>query len=185
MRKLLVVLLILMLGVTVSVLAGCGGDTSTAKADLKQADADYNALNKDLTQLQSSLTTTIGGAVSGNYSAITPQIVQTADATISKALAEMPKIKAEYQKVDSLKGVSDYKSYADAMVKAVDANMAALQQGKQFIDGLTPIVSNQAAVAQYFTTNGDALNNLQSVNNAASTAYQDAQTIKQDKNLSY
>lgn len=185
MRKLLVVLLILMLGVTVSVLAGCGGDTSTAKADLKQADADYAALNTDLNKLQSDLTPALGGALSGNYAAVTPQVLQSADATIIKALTEMPKIKAEYQKVDSLKGVADYQAYADAMVKAIDANTKALNQAKQFIDGLIPIASNQAALAQYFQTNATAISTLQTLDNDATTAAQNAQSIKQDKNLSF
>ncbi len=186
MRKLLVLMMVVLLGMTVSFIVGCGsGDTATAKQDLKQAEADYNTLNKDLTQLQGQLTTAIGGAFSGNYATVTPQVVQSAEASISKALAEMPKIKADYQKVDSLKGVADYQAYADAMVKAIDASSKALAEGKKFIDGLIPIASNQAAMPQYFQTNAAAITSLQTLENDATTASQKAQSIKQDKKLTF
>ena len=79
MRKLLAVVMVFLLGVTVLALVGCGGgDTSTAKTDLKAADAAYKTLEKDLAQLQTSLVTTLGGALSGNYAAVTPAAVQAA-----------------------------------------------------------------------------------------------------------
>jgi predicted RNA polymerase sigma factor len=71
------------------------------------------------------------------------------------------------------------------MIKAIDANTSAIQGGKQIIAALTPLVAagNTAGIQQYFTANATTLNNLQTLSNNASKAYEDAQTIKSSKNL--
>ena len=186
MRKLLAVVMVLLLGVTVLALVGCGGgDTSTAKTDLKAADAAYKTLEKDLTDLTTKLTTTLGGALSGNYSAVTPETVQAADAAVNKALQQIPQVTAEYQKVDSLKGVDDYKAYADAMQKVLSSQEELLNQGKALVSALTPIVSDQAALAQWFQTNTNTFMQLQTARQKIDKANQDAQQIKKDKKLSW
>jgi hypothetical protein len=120
MRKLIALVMVSLLGITVLALVGCGGgDTDTAKAYLKTADAAYKAMEKDMTALQTSLTSVLGGALSGNYAAVTPQAVQAAEAQVDKLLKQTPAVTAAYAKVDGLNGVEDYKAYADAMKKVV------------------------------------------------------------------
>lgn len=186
MRKLLAVVMVFLLGVTVLALVGCGGgDTSTAKTDLKAADAAYKTLENDLAQLQTSLVTTLGGALSGNYGAVTPAAVQAAAATISKCLQQTPEVTAAYKKVDSLKGVEDYKAYADAMQKVLSSQEELLNQGKALVNALTPIASDQAAVGQYLQANTNTFMQLQTASQKIDKANQDAQQIKKNKNLTW
>ena len=186
MRKLLAVVMVFLLGVTVLALVGCGGgDTSTAKTDLKAADVAYKTLEKDLTDLTTSLTTVLGPALSGNYGAVTPAAVQAADAAVKKALQQIPQVTAEYQKVDSLKGVEDYKAYADAMQKVLSSQEELLNQGKALVNALTPITGDQAAVGQYLQANTNTFMQLQTASQKIDKANQDAQQIKKDKKLSW
>jgi hypothetical protein len=169
MRKLLALMMVVVMGVALLAIAGCGsGDTSTAKTDLKAADAAYNKLSTDLAQLQTTLVPVLGGALTGDYSNVTTQNLQTAEA-----------------KVDSLKGVDDYKAYADAMQKVVTMNEQLLTQGLSLIQALTPLAGNAAAIQQYFQANSNLLPQLQEASNAATKAYNDAQQIKKDKNLTW
>jgi len=185
MRKMLIVGMVLLLGVAAAGLAGCGGNTGQAKTDMQTADAAYAKVKTELDNMGNSLTSVLGGAISGNYSQLTPQVLAQATAEIDKVLADMPAVKAEYQKLASLTGVPDYTSYANAMIKALDANTAAVQGGKQLITALTPFVAagNTAGIQQYFTANAATLNDLQTLSNNATKAYEDAQTIKTEKNL--
>jgi hypothetical protein len=186
MRKLLALVMVVLLGAALLAVAGCGGgDTKTAQEYLKTADAAYAAWQNSITQLTNSLTATLGGAMTGNYSAVTPEALNNANAMITKAINDLAPIKADYQKVDSLKGVDDYKAYADAMVKAIDANENALKQGQQLIQSLIPLAGDSAAMAAWFTANSNTLTQLQDANNATTKLYNDAQQIKTDKNLSW
>ncbi len=188
MKRFLALLIVLVLGVTLLALVGCGsGDTKQAQTDLKQADADYAALTKQLSSLQTMLTTAIGGAMSGNFSAITPTSLQQADQIITTSLDQIPKVKAEYAKVDSLSGVQDYKDYADAMQKVLSAQEDAIKSGKQLIDSLMPVAAsgNPAQIQQWFAANQAALTQAQSTQAAVDKAYNEAQSIKSEKNLKY
>jgi hypothetical protein len=137
----------------------------------------------ELDNLQSTLTSVLGGAVTGNYAALTTQTLDTATASIDKVLAAMPAVKAQYQKLASLTGVPDYTAYASAMIKAIDANTAALTEGKNVINQIKPLVAsgNTAAIQGVLTTT--EINKLQSMGEAASKAYDNAQAIKTEKNL--
>jgi hypothetical protein len=185
MRKALTIIMVFLLGVTVLALVGCGGDTATAKEDLKAADAAYKAMEKDMTDLQTSLTTVLGGALSGNYAAVTPEAVQAAETVVDKVLSETPGVTTAYKKVDSLKGVDDYKAYAEAMQKVVSEQEQLLSEGKDLIGALKPIVSDQAALAAWFQTNSNTFMQLQEASAKVGKAYEDAQQIKKDKKLTW
>jgi len=186
MKKSLVLLMVVLLGISILFVVGCGsGDTPKAQQYLKQADASWNAIDKQLNQLSQTLTTTLGGAFSGDYSSITAATLQPAVDTIDKALQEMPNVKAEYAKVDSLSGVEDYKAYADAMQKAIDSYSAAMTQVKQLLEGLIPLAGNSAAIAQYVQQQSAQVTKIQEANNKADEQLKAAQQIKKDKNLKY
>jgi len=186
MRKLLALVMVSLLGITVLALVGCGGgDTGTAKEYLKTADKAYKAMEKDMTELQTSLTTVLGGALSGNYAAVTPQAVQAAEALVDKVLQQAPGVTAAYQKVDGLNGVEDYKAYADAMKKVVSEQEQLLGEGKNLIGALKPIASDQAALTAWFQSNSSTFMQLQESASKVTKAYEDAQQIKKDKNLTW
>jgi outer membrane protein TolC len=92
MRKFLIVGMVLLLGVAAAGLAGCGGNTSQAKTDTKAADAAYAKVKTELDNLGNQLTSVLGGAISGNYSALTPAILAQATTGINQILADMPAV---------------------------------------------------------------------------------------------
>ncbi|MHB8895498.1 MAG: hypothetical protein ACYC99_10030 [Candidatus Geothermincolia bacterium] len=183
MRKSLVLIMVLLLAIAAAGLVGCGGNSGQAKTDMQSADAAYNKVKTELDNLQGTLTGVLGGAVTGNYSALTAQTLDSATAAIDKVLAAMPAVKADFEKLAALTGVADYTAYANAMVKAIDANTAALIEGKKVIDQLKPLIAagNTAAIAGVL--NQEEVAKLQSLGDAATKAYEDAQSIKAEKNL--
>jgi hypothetical protein len=185
MKKCLVLISVLILGLAVLAAAGCGGDTSQAKTDMKTADAAYAGVKTQMDALGTSLTTVLGGAVSGNFSALTPQVITTAETTIDGILAQIPKVKADYSKIASLSGVPDYVSYSNAMIKALDLDTVSLTAGKKLIGDIKPMVQagDTAAITKYFQTNAATISQLQSQSAAADKAYADALTIKSSKKL--
>ena len=186
MKKLATITLAFVLVVLLVAAAGCSsGDTTTAKTDMKTADAAYAAVNKELTALGNMLTPILAGAVSGNFAALTPATLSAATAQITRIMAELPKVKADYVKITTLSGVPDYVSYANAMIKVVGLQETALTGAQKVINDLTPLVQtgNTAAITQYFVTNAATLNDLQSAQTAITTAESAAQSIKTSKNL--
>jgi hypothetical protein len=186
MRKFLALVMVCLLGVTVLALVGCGGgDTDTAKQYLKTADAAYAAMDKDVQALQTSLTSVLGGALSGNTASVTPETVQAAETQVNDVLVQTPKVTADYAKVDSLKGVEDYQAYADAMKKSVTALEGLLTEGKNLVTQLKPIAGDQAALTAWFQANSATFMGLQEASGEVTKAYEDAQQIKKDKNLTW
>jgi hypothetical protein len=186
-KKVLTLLLVVVLGLAALAVVGCGGDTTQAQDYLKAADADYAASQKNTQELEALLTPMLAGAMSGNFAVLTVAGIQQADGIIQQGLADLPGIREQYAKVDSLNGVDDYKQYADAMVKTVDADMAALKGIKSLMDSLTPVVQsgNQAAIAEWFQANSATVVQLQELQSALEKAYSDAQQIKKENNLQY
>lgn len=185
MKKLLMASVVVLLVVALMAVAGCGGDTGKAKDQMKVADDAYNKVKTQMDELQNSLTAVLGGAVSGNFSALTPDVVKKADDGIKAVVAELPAVKAEYQKITTLKGVDDYVTYANDMIKTVDLDESVLKQGQQLVEAIAPMIQagNTAGVTQYFTANSAQISKLQDQSAAASKAYDDAQAFKADKNL--
>lgn len=183
MKRLLILTIILVIGIGAMGLAGCGGNAAQAKTDMKAADAAYAKVKTELDSLQGTLTGVLGGAVTGNYAALTTQTLDAAVAAIDKVLAAMPAVKAEYEKLAALEGVPDYTEYANAMIKAIDANTAALEEGKKVIEQLKPLVAagNTAGIAGVL--NQQEIAKLQTLGDDATKAYEDAQAIKAEKNL--
>ncbi len=185
MKKWMVVVVAVALCAAVLAAVGCGGNTSQAKTDMQTADKAYATVKTQMDALGNSLTTVLGGAVSGNFSQLTPQVLQSANAQISKILGELPAVKSDYQKIVALTGVPDYVSYANAMIKTLGLDESSLAAGQKLITDITPLVQagNTAAVTQYFQANTATINTLQQQSTAATAAYTNAQNIKSSKNL--
>lgn len=186
MRKLPALAMVVLLGVVLLAVAGCGsGDTKTAQEALKTAEAAYNNMNNNITQIQGALVPILGGVLVGEFSNVTAQNLQTADANIKSLVQQAPQVSALYAKVDALKGVEDYKAYADAMQKVITMSEQLLDQGATAIQALLPLVGNITAIQQYFQANPNFLPQLQEASNSIIKAYNDAQQIKKDKNLTW
>ena len=185
MKRVMVAALALALCLAAVAAVGCGGNTSQAKTDMQTADKAYATVKTQMDALGNSLTTVLGGAVSGNFSQLTPQVLQSANAQISKILGELPAVKSDYQKIVALTGVPDYVSYANAMIKTLGLDESSLAAGQKLITDITPLVQagNTAAVTQYFQANTATINTLQQQSTAATAAYTNAQNIKSSKNL--
>lgn len=183
MKKTAIVIMVALLSLAAAGIIGCGGNTGQAKEDMKKADAAYSKLKKQLDELQATMTGVLGGAVMGNYAALTQQTLDTAMAAIDKVLAESPAVAKEYRTLAALEGVPDYTEYANAMIKAIEANDAALGAGRTAIGQIKPLVEagNTAAIAGVL--NQAEIEKLQSLSDAATQAYEDAQAIKTEKKL--
>lgn len=187
MKKVLALLMVVLLGFAALAVVGCGGDTKQAQEDLKTADAAYEAWQKQTAELESILTPMLAGAMTGNFATLTVAGLQQADAVIQEGLAQLPGIREDYAKVSTLEGVDDYKAYADAMVKTIDADIAALKGIKGLLDSLLPVVQsgNQAQIAQWFQANSAVVVELQELQSALDKAYNEAQQLKKEKNLEF
>jgi hypothetical protein len=185
MKKIFALLLVLVLGVTLLAVVGCGGDTDQAKEYIKEADAAYEAVNKKMEALSETLATTVGGAMSGNFSAITPETMSATAATIDEVLKELPEVAKLYEKVEDLEGVEDYQNYADAMVKTISAQEAAVLNGKNLLEAIAPLAASgdQAALAAWFQANSAELMKAQELSTIADEQYAKAREMKKDLDL--
>lgn len=182
----IVILIIIIVAAAVYGLTVSSGNTRKTKTYMKAADAAYSTLNNDLTKLQSSLTTALAQGLGGNYSNIGATIwLYNNDVERNKALKQLQRITALYKKVDNLKGVADYKAYADAMQTVILTNAQLLNQGKSLLETLLTIASNPAAVRDFFNTKTMVITLLQNASNTVTKAEDNAQKIKEDKKLSW
>lgn len=186
-RTFAILMMTAVLAVTLIAAAGCGGQESQAKEYLATADDLYAGYQENAAKLESILTPMLGGAMGGNYAAITVQGITDAQAQIQDMLEVLPEISAKYQDVDDLSGVEDYQAYADAMVQTIEADTEALKGTKSLLDSLMPVVQSgdQAQIAAWFQANSATIVKTQELQVATETAYADAQQIKKDKNLSF
>jgi hypothetical protein len=184
-RRWIAAAVLVLLFLSVIALAGCGGDTGQAQEDMKIADATYDAVRARMDTLQANLTPMLAGATTGDFSTLTPDALNAASTDMAAIIAELPKVKAEYQRITELSGVEDYAAYAEAMMVTIDADIAALEAGKKIIDDLVPLIEagNTAAVTQYFINNSAALTQANELASEAAGAYEDAQAIKTENNL--
>ena len=186
MRKLTALVMVVLLGVALLAAAGCGsGDTKTAQQDLRTAEAGYNNMSSGLTQIENAVAPIVGGALTGDYTSVTVQNIQAADTSIKSLARQAPQVSAQYAKVDGLKGVDDYKAYADAMQKVITMSEQLLNNGESAIQALLPLVGNTTAIQQYFQANPNLIPQLQDEINSVNKAYNDAQQTKKDKNLTW
>jgi ABC-type oligopeptide transport system substrate-binding subunit len=186
MRKLLVGVLVVLLGVAMLALVGCSsGDTATAKSDMKAADAAFAPLDAQLTQLATQSTTLVTAALSGNAPTINPADLQKVASATSTLLPEIASVKADYQKILTLSDVADYKAYATAMVKNLDADAAVVTAGQSLLAKLAPVIQSgdTAALNAAISQSMSEIQQIQTMQKQADDAKAAAEKIKADKGL--
>lgn len=187
MKKVLVGVSVVLIGLAaLFAAAGCSsGDTATARQYMKTADTAYAAVNSELTTLSSKATAVFTAALSGNLSSVNPADISSVATTTAKLLPQIAAVKSSYQKMNGLSGLQEYKDYANAMVKALDADAAIVSAGAALVAKLQPILASgdvaalNAAIQQSMTE----ITRIQTLQKAAETSYANAQKIKKDKNL--
>ena len=188
MKRVLVLLMVTLLGLTVLVAAGCGGDTAQAQEYLKAADEAYTEAQAQGEEILNILTPMLAGAMAGNYAAVTPEVLANGSELIQESLDTLlPDAAAAYAKVNDLEGVEDYQAYADAMLKTIESDTEALAGTKGLIDSLAPIAQSgdAAQVEQWFRTNSAVIMQLQELQTVSEENYVKAQKVKSEKNLEF
>lgn len=187
MKKVLVGVLVAVIGLAaLFAAAGCSsGDTATAQQYMKTADTAFAALNSELRKLSSQATTVFTSALSGNLSSVNPADISSVATTTAKLLPQIAAAKSSFQKINGLSGVKEYKDYANAMVKTLDADNAIVSSGAALVEKLQPILASgdvaalNAAIQQSMTE----IIRIQTLQKTAETSYANAQKIKKDNNL--
>lgn len=138
MKRLLSVILlaVLIAGLLLS-MVGCGGDTKQAKEYMKEADKLSDKVESSMGELQSEL--------SGAFTNVSDvESYKAAVAGVKEITGRLMKESEEavsaYEKIDSLKGVDDYKEYANLKIEAGETFQEMLKTTDDFLDELEKMV---------------------------------------------
>lgn len=185
MRKVLVLIMAVLLGVTAFALAGCG-NTAKAKEAMKKADAAWNVVDAKLKELTNTLTQVLAPALTGDVTAITQNSAALTKAGES-ANAFIPELQGVGKLYDDLAGlnVGDYTEYADAMIKAVNATINTINVGKGILAKIMPVIQtgDVAQITAFAQQNTQLLTEAQTAQADAQKAIDAANKIKVDKKL--
>lgn len=189
MKKVLVVVMVVILGVAMLAVVGCGGDTDTAKEYMKAADTATEAMLKKGDALDKETETMLGAAAMGDVSSIDPSEVGAVEENINLVISESQAAKMLYEKILPLEGVDTYIEYANAMIKFLDLEIKTLEAGNKLYAMIAPAFA-QAFAGDYTALNaamqqaGSELGGLNDLQKETDKAYKEAQKIKTDNNLS-
>jgi type IV pilus biogenesis protein CpaD/CtpE len=129
-RSISTVFVVVLLVAAIFAVAGCGGDTGQAKTDITQADTLYKSIATDSNQLAAKITAATA-ALSD------PAKVQASINDLNAFLDGMDKkaneAKADYAKVQALKGAGKYVTYANMQTKLMDLITQATGMLKSFM----------------------------------------------------
>jgi predicted small secreted protein len=185
MRKVLVLIMAVLLGVTAFALAGCG-NTAKAKEDMKAADAAWDLVYAKITASITALTQVIGPAMSGDVSAITQNsaVLAKAGETVNVVTKELEDVKKLYDDLANL-NVGGYREYADAMIKTINGYIDAITIGKELFNKILPVIQtgDVAQIKTVIEQNMGLLTQAQSAYGTAESDYNAAKKIKTDKKL--
>jgi uncharacterized coiled-coil DUF342 family protein len=162
-------------------LSGCGTDTGQAQQYLKQGDQTMNEVSTQLGQLAGMLST-INTKVSNpaEMTATVKQIKEFDTELTKKATAA----KAEYEKINDLKGVPDYRKYAGFQIKIADDIDKLMTQFNRFVDELVNMVNSGNATQEQASALQDSFQQqVSSLTDDISKLNQEAVKFKADKNL--
>lgn len=185
MRKVLVFIMVVLLGVTAFALVGCD-NTGKAKEAMKEADDAWAKVNTQITQLENTLTQVIGPVLSGDTSVVTENLeaINQAGAQIDAVTKELESTEKLYDDLANL-NVGGYTEYADAMIKAINATIDGLTLGKELYAKMMPIIQtgDVAQITAFFQQNTALLTQAQTVQQEVQAAIDAATQIKTDKKL--
>jgi len=193
---------VMVLGLSMFVIAGCGssGDSKQAesygelkaKAESLMAAADKagETLQSESEQMSEIQTRAITAAVAGDTSTYTPQEVSGIAEKMAALAPRIDKVKAMYQKLldpefKSLGGLSAYANYAEAMIKALDLNRSLSQLGSGFLAQVEPalVKGDTNTVKALVQQNIALVNKIQATQREAAAALKAAQDIKSSQRL--
>jgi len=193
---------VMVLGLSMFVIAGCGssGDSKQAesygelkaKAESLMAAADKagETLQSESEQMSEIQTRAITAAMAGDTSTYTPQEVSGIAEKMAALAPRIDKVKAMYQKLldpefKSLGGLSAYASYAEAMIKALDLNRSLSQLGSGFLAQVEPalVKGDTNTVKALVQQNIALVNKIQATQREAAAALKAAQDIKSSQRL--
>ncbi|HEY5532945.1 MAG TPA: hypothetical protein VIK22_13220 [Candidatus Anoxymicrobiaceae bacterium] len=194
---------VMVLGLSMFVIAGCGssGDSKQAesygelkaKAESLMAAADKagETLQSESEQMSEIQTRAITAAMAGDTSTYTPQEVSGIAEKMAALAPRIDKVKAMYQKLldpefKSLGGLSAYASYAGAMIKALDLNRSLSQLGSGFLAQVEPalVKGDTNTVKALVQQNIALVNKIQATQRETAAALKAAQNIKSSQRLS-
>lgn len=182
MKRLMVVASVLvLLGGSLSLLAGCGGDTGKAKAYMQQGDKIQAELQTGFTELTPSMKKVFANATDEASKKAGVEEVKALTAGLN---AKADEAIAEYGKIEGLSGVEDYKKYAALVIeedKSVKDIMAATDK---YFDELLPMMSldnvTEEQVTEVTTTYQKEMEEL---TKKLGEAENEANQLKKDKKL--
>jgi cell shape-determining protein MreC len=184
----LIALAIIAAVVLVLVFVVFAGDTGKAKDLMNKSDALMEtvkttgdkvgaAFNKLLTNLETSMTLT-------QYN----EQVDAIKADTASAVKGLAEAKKGYQEILTLKGVDDYKRYANIVIKVINTDLEQIAAVKRFLDYSTGVLTDQATgkpldTATFQATEEAAIARLNQLSNRAKTLKAEAVALKQQKDL--
>jgi hypothetical protein len=179
-KYLVVVLLSALVGCMVWA-GGCGSDTSQAKTDLKQGDTLMGEISNQFGELGAKLSS-INTEVNNTTEAA--NAVRQIEEFSTLLTANIAKAKAQFGKVNSLKGVADYQKYAELQVKILDNMKTLTTKLNAFLGGLVGVIQSSAGTQDQV----NALQNqfqleAQGITETISKLASQASKLKKEKNL--
>ncbi|MCG2796363.1 MAG: hypothetical protein L6427_10970 [Actinomycetia bacterium] len=178
MRKILVFVCIMLLLVPAVALVGCGGgDTEQAGEYVKQADqlaAERGSKNTELLTAWRTVRETADPAAKETA-------WEQAESIYSEVQALVQKEKAEYAKIQALKGAEDYAKYAELKIQELNAFDQMLKATNDFLQK----VNNNGFGSQQEleAANQEYQAEAQRLQEENEKANQEAEQLKKDKNL--
>jgi len=198
MRKVLVLFVILLLGLSIAAVAGCGSSEKTeetknyeekvaeAQALFKEAELAWQKLDAEIEAQNTSLTGVVMGAMAGSA----PTAQQGLSSEARALMSEADQVKALYEvlvtpEMKQSKGTEAYATYAEAMIAALDANKVVMDMGANFLARIEPDVAsgNQAAVQAAIEASTAEITQIQDAQKKADEAVKAAEEIKSQQGL--
>jgi uncharacterized lipoprotein YehR (DUF1307 family) len=144
LRKSLLFASVLLLSASLApAITGCGGDTGQAKTYMEQADASFEDATAAALELQKAQEGALGAIVGQDPAAfvttgsLLPDIKQGID-DYEKVLKAA---RAEYEKMNTLKDVAPYKTYAKKMVEIIDVYLESVEVGKRIVSVVESVIA--------------------------------------------
>jgi len=186
MRKTLVLLVVLLVSSALLALPGCGGDAAKAKEYMEKGD-EYSVELKDYVENASDNVTDllvslgVDLAVTGTVEFET--VAEQARKNIGQLRNAGGKAVAEYEKIEDLSGVEDYKEYAELRIKSLNEIGNLLEKAEDLISQLEKASAAgeplDEKVSSWTSENKEALENAVK----AGIYWGEAAKLKSDKNL--
>lgn len=116
------VVVIMVVASTLALAVGCGGDTKKAKQYIDKAESILDELREDEEKLQQYLTKLFNDLATEQVtsSARAEELALELQEVSARLLEESQRARVEFEKVQGLEGVDDYKEYAGLRIEAID-----------------------------------------------------------------